>query len=145
MLVTSSFRTLNTNIIMNDNPFSDKNANPSGSTTAPSPSDAASDLRNAAGDFAKDAGDTASKFKDSAIETAGSLKASAAEKAEHYRALAMEKADHLKESAQHQWEDTCDKAKEMQVTAEDYIRQNPTKAVLGAVGVGFLIGLITRR
>ena len=37
------------------------------------------------------------------------------------------------------------KAKELHVTAEDYIRQNPTKCVLSALGLGFLIGLIVRR
>jgi ElaB/YqjD/DUF883 family membrane-anchored ribosome-binding protein len=37
------------------------------------------------------------------------------------------------------------KAKELQVTAEDYIRQNPTKCVISALGLGFLIGLIVRR
>ena len=31
------------------------------------------------------------------------------------------------------------------VAAEDYIRQNPTKCVLGALGLGVLIGLIVRR
>lgn len=135
---------------MSENPFS--TTQPAGS---PSVSDAASELRHAAGDFANATGAQAAKLKDRAVETAQSLKATATEKADHFKAVATEKADHYKavatekvqhakESAQQQWEETRVKAKEIQVTAEDYIRQNPTKAVLGALGVGFLIGLIAR-
>lgn len=135
---------------MTENPFS--KTQPAG---GPSVSDAASELRHAAGDFADATGKEATKFKDRAVETAQSLKSVATEKADHYKVAAGEKADHYKavatdkvqhakESAQHQWDETRVKAKEIQVTAEDYIRQNPTKAVLGALGVGFLIGLIAR-
>ena len=150
---------------MTENPFS-KNAVAS-EATAPSPSAAASDLRSAASDFAKTTGEQAANVKGRALDAASALKATAAEKAEQYKAVASEKADHYKaaatekaehykavatekatqakQSAQLQWDETRVKAKEMHVTAEDYIRQNPTKAVLGALGVGFLVGLITRR
>jgi ElaB/YqjD/DUF883 family membrane-anchored ribosome-binding protein len=135
---------------MTDNPFSA--SQPAG---APSVSDAVSELRHAAGDFASAASAEASKFKERAAGTAQSLKATATEKADHFKAVATDKADHYKavatekaqharETAQHQWEETRVKAKEIHVTAEDYIRQNPTKAVLGALGIGFLIGLIAR-
>ena len=69
----------------------------------------------------------------------------AAERASQFKATATEKALHFKESATEQWQDTRVKAKELHVTAEDYIRQNPTKCVLSALGAGFLIGLIVRR
>lgn len=124
---------------MNENPFST-----APSAGAPSVSDAVSELRHAAGDFAAATGAEATKIKDRAFDAAQSLKATATEKADHYKAVATEKVQHAKESAQHQWEETRVKAKEIHVTAEDYIRQNPTKAVLGALGVGFLIGLIAR-
>lgn len=140
-------------IFMNENPFSDTPAPEAGN---PSVSAAATDLRNAAGDFAKNTGAQAAKVKEKAVEKAQVLKATAVEKAEHYKAVASEKAGHykavatdkaceVKANAQQQYETSKVKAKEMHVTAEDYIRQNPTKAVLGALGVGFLIGLITRR
>ena len=74
-----------------------------------------------------------------------SLRETATERATAFKAVATEKAHHLKESAACQWEDTRVKARELQVTAEDYIRQNPTKCVLSALGLGFLIGLIARR
>lgn len=106
---------------------------------------AAHDLRMAANDFAKTTGEQAANVKDRAIEAANALKATAAQKAGQLKTVAVEKASHARELAQHQWEETRVKAKEIHVTAEDYIRQNPTKAVLGALGVGFLIGLIVRR
>jgi len=124
---------------MSDTPVSTPQAD-----GTPSVSAAASDLRSAAGDFASTAGAQASKIKDRAVETAQALKASASEKADHYKAVATDKVQHAKESAQQQWGETRVKAKEIHVTAEDYIKQNPTKAVLGALGVGFLIGLIAR-
>lgn len=138
---------------MTDNPFSTPPLATAGET--PSVSAAAHDLRAAAGDFAHATGSEASKLKERAVEAANSLKANAIEKADHYKAVASEKVDHyravatdkaqhVRETAQHQWDETRVKAKEIHVTAEDYIRQNPTKAVLGALGIGFLIGLISR-
>lgn len=113
---------------MTDNPFSTTQ-----SAGAPSVSDAVSELRHAAGDFAAATGAEAARLKERAVETASSMKATATDKVQHAR-----------ETAQQQWQETRVKAKEIHITAEDYIRQNPTKAVLGALGVGFLIGLIAR-
>lgn len=125
---------------MTDNPFST-----AATTGIPSISDAVSELRHAAGDFAAATGAEASKLKECALETAQSFKAAATEKTEQYKAVASEKILQAKETAQYQWEETRVKAKELHVTAEDYIRQNPTKAVLGALGIGFLLGLIARK
>ena len=122
---------------MNENPFS------AGSDTAVAAS--AHDLRVAANEFVKTTGEQAANVKDRALEAANALKATAVQKAGQLKTVAAEKAAHAKEVAQQQWEETRVKAKEIHVTAEDYIRQNPTKAVLGALGVGFLIGLIVRR
>lgn len=127
----------------------------------PSPSQsgisrAANDLRAAAGEKTREVADSATHLKDRAISEATHLKNVAVDKATHLRDSATEKAEALRnaataratglrESAHEQWDDTRDKAREFQVTAEDYIRQNPTKAMLGALGVGFLVGLIMRR
>jgi len=138
---------------MNDTPFSKKPSAPTEETSAAS---AANDLRSAAENFAKTTGDQGANVKDRAVETANALRSSASEKvdqykavatekAEHYRTVATEKAQQVKETAQKQWGDTQVKAKELHVTSEDYIKQNPSKAVLGALGIGFLIGLIARR
>jgi ElaB/YqjD/DUF883 family membrane-anchored ribosome-binding protein len=115
----------------------------------PSIAQAANDLRAAAGEKAREFMHTAevkaSSLKERAVESAQHLRDSATEKAIALKTTAAEKAHHLKESAADQWDDTREKAKELQVTAEDYIRQNPTKCVISALGLGFLIGLIVRR
>ena len=120
-----------------------------GFTQTPSIAQAANDLRTAAGEKAREfvhtAETKAAMLKERAVESAQHLRESATERAAAFKATAAEKAQHLRESANEQWQDTRVKAKELHVTAEDYIRQNPTKCVLSALGLGFLIGLIVRR
>ncbi len=38
-----------------------------------------------------------------------------------------------------------ERARQIHGSAEEYVRENPTKCVLGAFGVGVVIGLIIRR
>ena len=123
-----------------NNPFSAANTlDPeAGFTQTPSVSQAANDLRAAAGEKARE-------FVHTAEEKAAALKDRALESAQQFRDSASERASQFKASATEQWQDTRVKAKELHVTAEDYIRQNPTKCVLSALGAGFLIGLIVRR
>ena len=134
-----------------NNPFSAANTlDPeAGFTQTPSVAQAANDLRAAAGEKAREfvhtAEEKAAALKDRAVESAQQFRDTAAERAGQLKATATEKALHFKESATEQWQDTRVKAKELHVTAEDYIRQNPTKCVLSALGAGFLIGLIVRR
>jgi ElaB/YqjD/DUF883 family membrane-anchored ribosome-binding protein len=106
--------------------------------TSPSISQAANDLRAAAGERARE-------FVHTAESRAAALKERAIESAQQLRQTAAEKSQHFRESATEHWQETRVKAQELHSSAEDYIRQNPTKCVLGALGVGFLIGLITRR
>ena len=126
----------------------------------PSIAQAASELRAAAGEKARElvhladekasalkerAVESAQNFRDTAAERATQFRVAASEKATAFKAAATDKATQLKDTASEQWQDTRVKAKELHVTAEDYIRQNPTKCVLSALGAGFLIGLIARR
>jgi ElaB/YqjD/DUF883 family membrane-anchored ribosome-binding protein len=133
------------------NPFSNTSSlEPEvGFAQTPSVAQAASDLRAAAGERAREfvhsAEEKASALKERAVESAHQFRDTAAEKANALRSAAADKALHLKESATEQWQDTRMKAKELHLTAEDYIRENPTKCVLSALGAGFLIGLIVRR
>ncbi|MBX3741497.1 MAG: DUF883 family protein [Akkermansiaceae bacterium] len=147
---------------MSDSFATTNNLDPEAGFTQGSPSvaQAANDLRAAAGEKVRELASTASaqasalkekavesahQFREVAGEKASQFKATAAEKAEALKHAASERAHQFRETATEQWEDTRVKAKELHVTAEDYIRQNPTKSVLGALGVGFLIGLILRR
>ncbi len=144
------------------NPFSTPNSlDPeAGFTQTPSVSQAANDLRAAAGEKAREfvhtaeekaavlkerAIETAQHFRDSASERASQFKAAASEKANAFKSVATDKAHQFKETANEHWQDTRGKAKELHITAEDYIRQNPTKCVVSALAAGFLVGLIVRR
>lgn len=40
------------------------------------------------------------------------------------------------------WDKTCEAAKEYHKAGEAYVKENPTGSVLGALGIGVLIGLI---
>jgi ElaB/YqjD/DUF883 family membrane-anchored ribosome-binding protein len=77
---------------------------------------AAEDLRSAAGVMADD------------------LKSAAGAMAEEYRG-----------KAEQAWEDARERVRTLQDDGEQYIRENPTKAVFTALGIGFVLGLIFRR
>lgn len=111
----------------------------------PSVAQAANDLRAAAGEKIKDLSAQAATLKEKAIESASHFRDVTTEKAREARNAASEKATQFKEIANEQWGDTREKAMELHQIAEDYVREHPTKCVLGALGVGFLIGLIVRR
>lgn len=87
----------------------------------------------------------ASQLRDFAGEKAQDLKTVASDKIEAIREGAEETAIQLKGVAGEQWQDTRVKARELHASMEDYIRANPTKAVLTAAGIGLLLGLISRR
>ena len=87
----------------------------------------------------------AAQLRDFAGEKANELKSVASEKIEAIRDGAGETAEHLRGAASEQWQDTRLKAKELHVSMEDYIRENPTKSVVVAAGAGFVLGLLIRR
>lgn len=114
---------------------------------------AASDLRGhsseAISDFAATQAQTvksaAGDVKSAAMESANYAKDVAVEKAQNFRAYAGDKASAIKQEAGVKIKQGAAKAKEIHVTAEDYVRDHPTKSILSAVGVGVIIGLIMRR
>jgi ElaB/YqjD/DUF883 family membrane-anchored ribosome-binding protein len=74
-----------------------------------------------------------------------SSKSHARAAATEMRGAATEVARELKERAgalAGQWRD---KARQVQKEVEHYVREHPTKSVLAAVGVGFVLGLMLRR
>lgn len=109
-----------------------------GFTSASSVTQAANDLRTAATDKAKELIHTAEA-------KASQFRQIASEKASAFKVAASEQASHLKENATEQWDHTRVRAREVHATAEDYVRDHPTRCVLGALGIGFLAGLIMRR
>ena len=47
--------------------------------------------------------------------------------------------------AEEVWGNACDRVRDFQDDSKQYVRENPTKAVFTALGVGFVLGLIFRR
>jgi ElaB/YqjD/DUF883 family membrane-anchored ribosome-binding protein len=54
-------------------------------------------------------------------------------------------ADEYRVRAEGIWDDARHRVRTFQDDSEQYVRENPTKAVLTALGVGFVLALIFRR
>jgi ElaB/YqjD/DUF883 family membrane-anchored ribosome-binding protein len=65
--------------------------------------------------------------------------------AEDLRSAAGAVAEEYRGRAEEVWNDASDRVRSFQDDTEQYVRENPTKAVLAAVGIGFILGLIFRR
>ena len=65
--------------------------------------------------------------------------------AEDLRSAAGAMADEYRRRAEGVWDDALHRARSFQGDSEQYVRDNPTKAVFTALGVGFVLGLIFRR
>ena len=93
-------------------------------------------------------GDPQSKLESSrthARKAAEDLKSAAGAVAEEYRGKAEQAWDDARGKAEQAWGDARDRARTLQEDSEQYIRENPTKAVFTALGIGFVLGLIFRR
>lgn len=73
------------------------------------------------------------------------LRQSAGQQASQLRQYAAEKALAVRQKAEVGWDVTSDKAKQLHKSGEEYVKANPTKSVLIALGVGFLLGALIRR
>jgi len=90
----------------------------------------------------------ATKFesgKAHAIHAAEDLRAAAEAKAQELRAAAEAKAHELRGKAEQVYGDYRTRAHSFHEEGEQYVRENPTKAVLAALGIGFVLGLVFRR
>ncbi len=54
-------------------------------------------------------------------------------------------ADEYRGRAEDAWNDARYRVRSFQEDSEQYVRENPTKAVFSALGIGFVLGLIFRR
>ena len=102
----------------------------------------AQDAANSAKDHVKSA---AEDFKTAATAKAEEIRHAAELKAEELRHAAEDKAREFRGAAETAWSDARSKAKTWQSDSESYIRENPTKAILAALGLGFLLGLMFRK
>jgi ElaB/YqjD/DUF883 family membrane-anchored ribosome-binding protein len=92
--------------------------------------------------------DAAAKFESSkthARKAADDLRSAAGAVAEEYRDKAEHAWDDARGKAEQAWDDAKVRARTLQDDGEQYVRDNPTKAVFTALGIGFVLGLIFRR
>jgi len=61
------------------------------------------------------------------------------------KSAAIGRAEKIKSAAAEKIREGKAKAQELHTSAEAYVREHPTKCVVGALGVGLLIGLMVRR
>ena len=97
---------------------------------------------NSAKEHVKSAADD---FKTAASAKADEIRRAAEQKAEELRHVAENKAREFRGVAESAWTDAQSKAKTWQAGSETYIRENPTRAILVALGLGFLLGLMFRK
>src|SRR5207247_9762123 len=76
---------------------------------------------------------------------AGDLKSAAGAVAGEYRGKAEQAWGDARGKAEQAWGDARDRGRTFQEDAEQYVRENPTKAARTALGIGFILGLIFRR
>ncbi len=65
--------------------------------------------------------------------------------AEDLKSAAGALAGEYRGKAEQAWGDARDRVRTFQEDAEQYVRENPTKAIFSALGIGFVLGLIFRR
>jgi ElaB/YqjD/DUF883 family membrane-anchored ribosome-binding protein len=65
--------------------------------------------------------------------------------AEELKSAAGAIAGEYRGKAEQVWDGARDRVRTFQRDADQYVRENPTKAVFTALGIGFVLGLIFRR
>jgi ElaB/YqjD/DUF883 family membrane-anchored ribosome-binding protein len=83
--------------------------------------------------------------KEHARKAAEDLKSAAGAFAEEYRGKAEQAWGEARGKAEQAWGDARSRVRTFQEDAEQYVRENPTKAIFTALGIGFMLGLIFRR
>ncbi len=94
------------------------------------------------------AADAQNKFESSkmhARKAAENLRDAAGAIAGEYRGKAEQAWNEARGKAEQALGDARTRARTFQDDAEEYVRENPTKAIFTALGVGFVLGLIFRR
>ncbi len=74
-----------------------------------------------------------------------STRTHARQAAEDLKSAAGVIAGEYRGKAEQVWDDARDRVRTFQQDTDQYVRENPTKAVFTALGIGFVLGLIFRR
>jgi ElaB/YqjD/DUF883 family membrane-anchored ribosome-binding protein len=73
-----------------------------------------------------------------------SNQAQAQRAAEALESATAKLAEDYRDKAEQSWDETKVRVRTWQEDGEDYVRENPMKAVFAALGIGFVLGLIVR-
>lgn len=92
-----------------------------------------------------DAQDKLQSSREHARRAADDLKSAAGALAGEYRGKAEQAWGDYRGKAEQAWGEARDRARTFHEDAEQYVRENPTKAIFTALGIGFVLGLIFRR
>ncbi len=113
---------------------------------APAPSADACDRLNAARQYASEQYDkirrAAVEQMDHVREYADQARTQINESWDKARVQMNESWDKARVQMNEGWDKTCSAAKEYHKVGEAYVKENPTGSVLGALGLGVLIGLL---
>ncbi len=74
-----------------------------------------------------------------------SSKTHARRAADDLKTAATQMAGEYRGKAEQAWEDASGRVRTFQEDGEQYVRDNPTKAVFTALGIGFMLGVVFRR
>lgn len=88
--------------------------------------------------------DQVSQLQDDIKAIAATLARLSNEKVNEARAVAKSEAHHLQRQAEHVIEDVQDQASAIEKQIKDTIREKPLTAVASAVGIGFILALLSR-
>ena len=92
-----------------------------------------------------DSTDKLHKGKQHATQAVNDLRAAAEAKASELRAQAEGKVHEIRGKAESAYSEARTRANSFRGESETWIRENPTRAVLTAVGAGFVLGLMFRK
>jgi len=74
-----------------------------------------------------------------------SSKTHARRAAEDLKSAATSMAEDYRDKATQAWDEAKVRVRTLQEDGEEYVRENPMRAVFTALGIGFVLGLIFRR
>lgn len=86
----------------------------------------------------------AEDLKTAATQKAAEIRDSAQQHATEFKNYATDKAYEVRNYAEQRYDDARLAAEEYRVEGERYVRENPAKSVLIALGIGFVVGRILR-